>query len=92
MIFVSSKKKSENVLEEGGPWESLKVSRSILSERMLQIFSSWKVAVKKGEGWTEEWKCHRQKREKCHKRQITNMLQFLVVKVLFHIPNSIYTE
>jgi hypothetical protein len=42
MIFSSSKKKSENVLEEGGPWESLEVkprgvevSRSMLFERML---------------------------------------------------------
>jgi hypothetical protein len=35
MILISSKKKSENVLEEGGIWESLEVRRSMLFERML---------------------------------------------------------
>jgi hypothetical protein len=35
MILISTKKKSENVLEEGGTWESLEVSRSMLFERML---------------------------------------------------------
>jgi hypothetical protein len=54
MAFIFSKNKSENVLEEGEPWESLKVSRSMLFERMLYIFSSWKVAVKKREGRREE--------------------------------------
>jgi len=35
IILVSSKKKSENVLEEGGPKESLEVSRSVLFDRIL---------------------------------------------------------
>jgi hypothetical protein len=94
MILVSSKKKLENVLKERGPRESLEVNRSMLFERMLKICSSWRVAAKKREVWREDWGCHRQKRGKCHKRQITNMPQFLVVrlKIHFHIPNSIYTE
>jgi len=41
-------------LEEGGTWERLEVSRSMLFERMLYICSGWKVAAKKGEGWTED--------------------------------------